>query len=87
MAYRIQIKASAEKEIANLQRGDQRRVGSAIDKLASTPRPRGAQKLAATKDIYRLRVGRFRIIYEIVDRKLIVFVMKVGDRKDVYRGL
>lgn len=85
MAYRIEIKKSAQKEIAGLAKRDQRRVISAIEKLASKPRPPGAQKLRCADDIYRLRVGRYRIIYQIGDRKLTVFVSKVGHRKDVYR--
>ena len=85
MAYSIQIKKSAEKEIADLPKRDQRRVISAIEKLAGDPRPSGVRKLKHPDDIYRLRVGNYRIVYQIADKKLIVLVVKVGDRKDVYR--
>ena len=87
MAYLIQIKKSAQKEIADLPKRDQRRVISAIEKLAGKPRPPGVRKLKSTDDIYRLRVGNYRIVYQIADKKLIVLVIKVGDRKDVYRQL
>jgi len=86
MAYRIEIKKSAKKEIAALARRDQRRVVSAIGKPADDPRPRGVRKLTGAEDVYRVRVGDFRIVYQIADRKLIVYVVKVGYRKDIYRG-
>ena len=85
MAYRVEIKKSAKKEIAGLPRREQRRVMSAIEALADVPRPRGVRKLTGTDDIYRLRVGAYRVVYQIGDKKLIVYVVKVGDRKEVYR--
>ena len=85
MAYRVEIKKSAKNEIAGLPRREQRRVMSAIGALADVPRPRGGRKLTGTDDIYRLRVGDYRVVYQIGDKKLIVYVVKVGDRKEVYR--
>jgi mRNA interferase RelE/StbE len=55
-----------------------------IADLAGNPRPPGCQKLSA-QERYRLRVGRYRVVYEIRDRELVVLVVKVADRKDVYR--
>ena len=85
MAYRIEVKKSARKEIAVLPKREQRRVVSAIEALADDPRPAGARKLTGTEDAYRLRVGDYRIVYVIADKVLTVLVVRVGHRRDVYR--
>ena len=85
MAYRVEIKASAVKEIAALPKREQRRVVAAIEALADDPRPQGVRKLVGATDAYRLRVGDYRIAYQIGDDVLTVFVVRVGHRKDVYR--
>ena len=84
--YKILIKASAAKEIERLPtRKDRRRVVERIRKLADDPRPKGCEKLSG-QDRYRVRQGNYRIIYSIADDRLVVHVVKVGDRKDVYRN-
>ena len=84
--YKILIKASAAKEIERLPtRKDRRRVIAKIRKLAENPRPKGCEKLTG-QDRYRVRQGNYRIIYSIDDDRLVVHVVKVGDRKDVYRN-
>jgi len=85
MAYRVEIKASAVKEIAALSRRDQRRVLAATESLADEPRPPGARKLVGADDVYRVRVGDYRIVYQIHDDVLTVHVVRVGHRRDVYR--
>ena len=85
MAYRIEVNKSARKEIAALPKREQRRVVSAIEALSDDPRPEGVRKLTGTEDAYRLRVGDYRIVYQIADNVLTVFVVRVGHRKDVYR--
>ncbi len=85
MAYRIQIKAGAEKVLAKLPIPDRRRIARAIDRLADNPRPQGARKLTGTEDSYRLRVRDYRIVYEVADKLLTVQIVRVGHRKDVYR--
>ncbi len=85
MPYRIQVKKSAAKEIAILPKRDRRSVVKAIEALTETPRPADGRKLAGTKDAYRLRVGDYRIIYQINDNILTVFVVRDRQRKDVYR--
>jgi len=85
MSYRIEVSKSAGREIAALPKRDGRRVVSAIAALADDPRPRGVRKLIGAEDAYRVRVGDYRIIYQIADNVLTVFVVRVRDRKDVYR--
>jgi mRNA interferase RelE/StbE len=83
--YKILIKASAAKEIERLpSRKDRRRVVDRIRSLADDTRPKGCEKLSG-QERYRLRQGNYRIIYSIADDVLTVHVVKVGDRKDVYR--
>ena len=56
-----------------------------IQALATDPRPPGCRKLTGLDDVFRVRVGRYRVLYSIEDRRLVIIVLKVGDRKDVYR--
>jgi len=87
MAYRIEIKRSARKEMQTLPRREQRRIAAAIEALAEQPRPSGVRKIIGADDLYRLRVGDYRVVYQICDRKLIVIIIRVAHRKDIYRGL
>lgn len=87
MSYRVEIKPAALREIARLPRPDQRRISERIDALARIPRPPGCVKLAGADNLWRLRAGNYRIIYTIDDRPLIVAVVKVGHRRDIYRGM
>jgi mRNA interferase RelE/StbE len=83
--YRVDISATAEKQIRGLEKREQIRVLRAIRALATEPRPAGCRKLAGFDDVWRIRVGSFRVIYCLADRRLVVIVLKVGDRKHVYR--
>ena len=83
--YRINITRSAAKEIEQIDGKKQRRlVVRRISKLSDEPRPPGCSKLSG-KDLYRIRQGRYRILYRIDDDVLTVLVVKVGHRRDVYR--
>jgi mRNA interferase RelE/StbE len=86
MPYRLEIRDSAARQIARLPKPDQRRVMAAIADLAQTPRPDGVRKIVGAGNAYRVRVGDYRIVYEIIDRVLIVYIVRVAHRKDVYRG-
>ena len=83
-SYRIVVRRSASKEIEALPSKDRRRIVTRIQSLAVNPRPGGCEKLSG-EEKYRLRQGDYRILYEISDRELIVAVVKVGNRRDVYR--
>ena len=83
--YRLLIKPSAVKEIEAIPlKRDRQRVVERISNLAEDPRPSGSEKISG-QDKYRVRQGRYRILYVIEDQDLIVQVVKVGHRKDVYR--
>ena len=82
--YSIEIKKSAAKEIEKLPVPILKKVMQKITSLSENPRPNGCKKLTADEK-YRIRVGKYRILYSIEDAVLIVFVVKVSHRKDVYR--
>ena len=85
--YSLRIKKSARKELASIAtKADRRRIISRIESLATNPRPSGALKLSG-RERYRIRQGRYRILYTIEDTVLIIHVIKIGDRKDVYRNI
>ncbi len=85
--YNLRITKSARKELESIAtKADRRRIIKRIESLAENPRPGGVLKLSG-RERYRLRQGRYRILYTIEDLILVVYVIKVGDRKDVYRNL
>jgi mRNA interferase RelE/StbE len=84
--YAIEIKQSAAREIETLPLREPRQVVERIGRLADDPRPRGCEKLAGGER-YRVRQGDYRIVYSVEDALLTVWVVKVGHRRDVYRGL
>jgi mRNA interferase RelE/StbE len=86
--YKLVIKRSAAKEIESIrQKKTRRRIVQRIQELAENPRPSGCEKLSGRYPRYRIRQGPFRILYEIKDDELIVYVVKVADRRDVYKRL
>ncbi|MEM1081707.1 MAG: type II toxin-antitoxin system RelE/ParE family toxin [Pseudomonadota bacterium] len=86
-SYSLRIKKSAAKELESIVRkSDRQRVAQCIQSLADNPRPPGCKTLSGSER-YRLRQGAYRIIYAIEDAELVVYVIKIGDRKQVYRGL
>lgn len=84
MSYGILILRRAQKELAQLPEATYERVKGAVRKLAEDPRPRGCQKLSG-RDGWRIRVGNYRVIYEIDDLQQTVTVLHIGHRRDVYR--
>jgi len=84
--YKVVIKPSASKEIDAVgQKKDRQRIVLRIQSLGENPRPSGCEKLTGQVDRYRVREGNYRILYSVDDEELLVDVVKVGHRKDVYR--
>ena len=83
-SYSIVFKKSVSKDLKKIPKKDVARIISAIKKLADDPRPPQAKKLSG-QERYRLRQGNYRILYSIEDDKLVVCVVRVGNRRDVYR--
>lgn len=83
-AYKIFFKKSVQKDFNAIPKSDLERILDRIEALAKDPRPPGCEKLTGQQR-YRLRQGRYRILYSIQDDELTVWVIKVGHRKDIYR--
>ena len=81
--YKIEIKKSAAKEISKLPKEAVKRIVEKIQTLSDEPRPNGCKKLSGDEK-YRIRVGVYRILYSIMDEKLVIFIVKVGHRKEIY---
>lgn len=85
--YRLLIKASAAKELQAIpNKRDRQRIVKRIQGLEDDPKPPGAQKLSG-REKYRIRQGAYRIVYSVENDELVVYVVKIGHRKDVYRAL
>ena len=83
-SYSVLIKASAEKELERLPEKSRRRIAKRIQALAEQPRPAGCEKLTG-EDLYRIRQGDYRVVYSIEDAVLTILVIRIGNRREVYR--
>ena len=87
MRYRIEVKRSATKALKKISKPDQKRISKAIDNLSENlPNPE-TTKMKGNNPFHKIRVGDYRIIYEIQDDILLILIIKIGHRKDVYRSL
>ncbi len=86
--YKIEIKSSAEKSLSKIPYDSHKKVKEKIDELAHNPLPPGCKKLKTPeKDQYRVRAGKYRVIYEVIEDEVLVLIVKVGHRKDIYKNL
>ena len=85
MGYAVDFTTGAAKEIRKLDPGVRRRILSSIAELETDPRPKGCRKLAGEQNAWRIRIGDFRVLYEIQDNILTVTVVRVAHRRDVYK--
>jgi mRNA interferase RelE/StbE len=85
MAYQVLLTPRARRDVEKLPKTVGERVAAAIDALAIDPRPRGVKKLQGDENLWRVRVGSYRLVYEIHDDRLIVLIVRIADRKEVYR--
>lgn len=83
--YEIEISRTAEKQLSGLPRAEQEHVVRGMLALAADPFPRGVRKLAGYDDVYRVRAGRYRILYSVDRRELVIIILKVGHRREVCR--
>ena len=85
MAYTVKLKPAALRDLQALPPDVQHRIRPKIDALADNPRPRGCEKLEGEDDLYRIRAGEYRVLYQIQGRVLLVLVIRIGHRREVYR--
>jgi mRNA interferase RelE/StbE len=85
VAYTVELKPAAVRDLKAIPERERKRIKTRIDALAENPRPHGAKALQGGEGYLRIRVGDYRIIYTVLDRLLLVVVIRVGNRRDVYR--
>jgi mRNA interferase RelE/StbE len=85
--YKIEWKRSATKELRQLPKNAILKALSIVEELTNDPHPNTSKKLSGTDNTYRVRFGDYRIIYNVMDQVLIIEVIRVGHRKDIYRNL
>jgi mRNA interferase RelE/StbE len=85
LRYELFIERRAQKQLAKIPEPDRGRIVAAVEGLAEEPRPLGVKKLTG-REAWRIRVGDYRIIYEIHDKNLMVLVIALGHRRDIYRS-
>ncbi len=85
MTYEVFIERRAQRALARIAQPHRDKIISAIQRLADDPRPPGVKKLIG-RDAWRICIGSYRVLYEIHDAKLVVLVVEIGDRRDVYRS-
>jgi mRNA interferase RelE/StbE len=87
MLYRIEFRPAAVRDLAKLDNPAREKIAAKIDALQQDPRPPGTEVLQGHQKRYRLRVGVYRIIYEVKDNMLLVLVIRIGHRREIYRFL
>ncbi|RNI19871.1 type II toxin-antitoxin system RelE family toxin [Flexivirga caeni] len=85
MKYRVQFAPAAARQLRNLDKQAQRRIQAVVELLADDPRPAGVKKLTGGDGEWRVRTGDYRVIYEVHDDILLVLVLSLGHRRDIYR--
>ncbi|USQ74777.1 type II toxin-antitoxin system RelE family toxin [Ornithinimicrobium cryptoxanthini] len=85
MTYRIDLSPAASRQLRKLDPSARRRVQAAIELLATDPRPSAAKKLVGGAGEWRVRTGDYRIVYEINDGVLVILVLAVGHRREIYQ--
>ena len=84
MTYALFIERRAQRSLSRIAAQDRERISSAIRCLADEPRPHGVKKLSG-RDAWRIRVGDWRVLYEIQDKRLSILVVDIGHRREIYR--
>lgn len=87
MAFRLEYKASVKKELRKLIKADRVAVINKIELLKQDPRPEGSAKLKGSQNLYRIRHGDYRVIYQIQNLVLVIVIIRIGHRRDIYRNL
>ena len=85
MTYKIEFTRTAEKQLSDVPQVDLKKLARRIDKLAQNPFPPGYEKMKGHDDLYRIRQGDYRVLYSVFEGKLLILVVKIGHRREVYR--
>lgn len=85
VAYEVELTPAVQRQLKLFDKPIQRQLLERVTSLAGNPRPNGVEKLKGEDDLYRIRSGNYRIIYKINDKQLLVLIVGIGDRKEVYK--
>ena len=85
--YDVQLNSSAKKNLIKINKIDQKKIAKTLHSLETEPRPKGVKKIRGLKNTYRVRVDNYRVMYTIDDKKLVVIVIDIDHRKDIYTNL
>jgi len=84
--YRVELRRNARKSLDRLQEQERHRIISALLNLEQEPRPKGVEKIRRT-ELWRIREGDYRLVYHIDDEEKVITIVRIGHRRDVYRGI
>jgi len=87
MSWDLQIERRAQKALKKISNPYKTNLIQAIDRLSDNPRPDGCKKLKGSESLWRIRVNDYRIVYQIKDEHLLILIIRIGHRKDIYEGL
>jgi mRNA interferase RelE/StbE len=87
MAFRLEYKSSVKKELRKLTKPDRVAITRKIELLKDEPHPEGSAKLKGSRDLYRIRHGDYRIIYQIQKTVLVIVIVRIGHRREIYQNL
>jgi mRNA interferase RelE/StbE len=85
VSYRVELTTAAARQVRKLPRPIRDRVLEGIEELGEDPRPNGSKKLAGEQTAWRIRIGDYRVIYDVFDDELVVIVVRAAHRREVYR--
>ena len=87
MTWQVEIERKAQKALKKIPNPYKSNIIEAIDDLSVDAYPHGSKKLKGAADLYRIRVNDYRIIYQVREKKLLILIVRIGHRKDIYEGL
>jgi mRNA interferase RelE/StbE len=87
LAYRIELSPRAQRDFKALDASIRRRIARRIDSLSENPYPQGIKKIEGEDELYRLRIGDYRVLYQVKGKILLVLIVGIGHRHDIYRRL
>lgn len=87
MSFRLEYRSSVKKELHKLKHADRVVIIEKIERLKINPKPEGSAKLKGSRDLFRIRHGDYRIIYQIKKNVLLLIIIRVGHRRDIYKNL
>ncbi len=85
--YKIELSKRSIKELKKLPKFQQKKIAVKIDRISKNPYSRNAKKLIGEKDLFRVRSGDYRIIYQVKDKILLILILKIGHRKEIYKKM